>query len=36
VHRIGPDRHGYFQGGYSQAYLFDDGSSLVLGTGRYE
>jgi len=31
VHRIGPDRHGYTQGGYSQAYLFDDGGgSLVL------
>ena len=36
VHRIGPDRNGYFQGGYSQAYLFDDGNSLVLVDTGYE
>src|SRR6201986_513547 len=30
VHRIGPSRHGYTKGGYSQAYLFDDGESLTL------
>jgi glyoxylase-like metal-dependent hydrolase (beta-lactamase superfamily II) len=30
VHRIGPSRHGFAKGGYSQAYLFDDGRSLVL------
>ena len=36
VHRIGPDRHGYTQGGYSQAYLIDDGTSLVLVDTGYE
>jgi glyoxylase-like metal-dependent hydrolase (beta-lactamase superfamily II) len=36
VHRIGPDRHGYTQGGYSQAYLIDDGRSLVLIDTGYE
>jgi glyoxylase-like metal-dependent hydrolase (beta-lactamase superfamily II) len=30
VHRIGPDRHGYTQGGYSQAYVVEDGDALVL------
>jgi glyoxylase-like metal-dependent hydrolase (beta-lactamase superfamily II) len=30
VHRIGPSTNGYTKGGYSQAYLFDDGESLTL------
>jgi glyoxylase-like metal-dependent hydrolase (beta-lactamase superfamily II) len=36
VHRIGPDRHGYTQGGYSQAYLFEDGAALVLVDTGFE
>ena len=27
VHRIGPTRNGYRRGGYSQAYLFEDGDA---------
>jgi glyoxylase-like metal-dependent hydrolase (beta-lactamase superfamily II) len=30
VYRIGPTRHGLRKGGYSSAYLFDDGESLTL------
>jgi glyoxylase-like metal-dependent hydrolase (beta-lactamase superfamily II) len=36
VHRIGPTTHGYRRGGYSQAYLFEDGESLVLVDTGYE
>ncbi len=30
VYRIGPRDHGMRKGGYSQAYLFDDGHALTL------
>src|SRR4051794_22784054 len=36
VHRIGPDRHGYTQGGYSQAYLFEHGQDLLIVDTGYE
>jgi glyoxylase-like metal-dependent hydrolase (beta-lactamase superfamily II) len=36
VHRIGPTRHGYRRGGYSQAYLFVDGEASVLVDTGYE